>query len=101
MRELAPGTALLRDAIGAINQLIRGRGNAVLQVTLSSGATSTTVQNANINADSKPQLSAASASAASGITSTYVQVTSAGVAVIYHPISAATDRKINLHFIGG
>lgn len=101
MRELAPGSADVRQAITAINNLIRGRSNAAIEVTLTPGATTTTVNHPNINRDSKPTLTATTANAAAALATTYVTVTAAGVAVITHANAASTDRKFNMLLLGG
>lgn len=101
MRELSPGGAGLRDAIQAINNLIRGRSNAVLQVTLTPGATTTTVSHPNINADSRPVLGATTANAAAALSTTSVSVPAAGTAIITHANAGTTDRTFNLLIIGG
>mgnify|MGYP000936594987 FL=1 len=101
MRELAPGSAGIREAINAVNQLIRGRSNAAFQVTLAAGATTTTFSNANINADSKPVLFPTTANAAAAMATTYVTVPAAGTIIINHANAASTDRTFNLLIIGG
>lgn len=101
MREIPPAGAPIRDIITAINQLIRGRSNAALEVTLAAGTTTTTVSHQNINENSMPVLSPKTANAAAAVGTTYATVPTAGTILITHASAATTDRTFYLHIHGG
>jgi len=98
---LPPASTSLRLAIQAINQLIAGRSNAAYEVTLTPGATTTTLTSENINANSRPVLTAKTANAAAALATTYAVTTSAGVVTITHANNAQTDRTFHVLIIGG
>lgn len=101
MNVLPPASTPLRLAIQAINQLIAGRSNAAYEVTLTPGATTTTLTSENINANSRPVLTAKTANAAAALATTYAVTTSAGVVTITHANNAQTDRTFHVLIIGG
>ena len=101
MNVLPPASTSLRLAIQAINQLIAGRSNAAYEVTLTPGATTTTLTSENINANSRPVLTAKTANAAAALATTYAVTTSAGVVTITHANNAQTDRTFHVLIIGG
>lgn len=88
-------------AVQAINQLIQGRSNAVSEVTLTAGATTTTVTGENINENSRPFLFPKTANAAAALATTYAVTTSAGVVTVTHANNAQTDRTFHVLIIGG
>ena len=101
MNVLPPAGTSLRLAIQAINQLIAGRSNAAYEVTLTPGATTTTVTGENINANARPVLQAMTANAAAAVATTYAVTTAAGVVTITHDNNAQTDRTFHVLIIGG
>jgi hypothetical protein len=78
----------------AIQQLAAGRSNAFGVITLTPGATSTTVSNKNCAAGTVPILTAATSNAAAALGTTYVPTAtvSNGSFVIQHANNAQADR---------
>lgn len=95
------GSWLLRIA-AAVNRLLRGKMNAVATVTLTAGATSTTLTDSRIGFFSSVQLEAATASAATArLTAPGIYVVPGnGSAVIHHPNNAAVDQTFSALIIG-
>ena len=100
MRELPPAGSSLRDAVFAINQLIRGRSNAVGSVTLTASATSTTVTGA-FNRNAVVLLSPQTANAAAALATTHAVVTDANTVTITHANAGSTDRSFAYVVLGG
>lgn len=105
MKDLPPsGGTGLRDIIVAIRELIRGRSNSVLTVTLTPSATSTTVTGPNLNENALPFLSPLTANAAAAMATTYASISRVSGTVtvtITHANSASTDRTFALDVRGG
>lgn len=101
MNVLPPAGGTLRAAIQAINQLIVGRSNAVSEVTLTAGATTTTITGDTINANARPFLFPKTANAAAALATTYAVTTAAGTVTITHANNAQTDRTFHVLIIGG
>jgi phage baseplate assembly protein gpV len=78
--------------VNAINAVLQGRSNAVGTVTLTAGATTTTITDPRISADSAIVLVPTTANAAGAIATTYQSTTANGSVVIQHSNTASTDR---------
>ena len=92
-----------RKAVDAVRQLINGRQNSVGDVTLNTGATTTTVTFANCSMDCRVFLFPQTAHAAAIVTSTFVSKanTNQGSFSISHPSSSQTDLSFSFLCIGG
>ena len=103
MREVPPAGAPIREMVTAINQLVRGRNNAVGTVTLTASAATTTVTSENINANAVPVLVPQTANAAAeiGAGTIYVSDVSAGSFTLTHANNAQTDRTFYFLTLGG
>lgn len=101
MKVLPEAGTNIRDTVVAINQLMRGRSNAVSQVTLAAGVTTTIVTGDNFNADAEVFLFPRTANAAAALATTYGSVTVAGTVTITHANAGTTDRTFALLVIGG
>lgn len=104
MRDLPPAGSGLREAIAAIRELIRGRSNAVTQVTLTANVTSTTFTTKNINESAEVFLTPRTANAAAALATTYVSISRiAGdlTVTITHANAASTDRTFGVAILGG
>ena len=90
----------LRDVV---NNLLRGKLNATIDVTLAANAASTTVRDPRIGGGSGIYLGPLSASAAAeiGACTVYVSALAAETATIAHANTAQTDRSFRLLVIGG
>jgi hypothetical protein len=84
----------LKKIVLALQQLASGRSNATGTVTLATGASSTTVSDANCSAGTVPLLAPASANAAIevGNGTIYVSAVTNGAFTITHANSATTGR---------
>lgn len=93
----------LQDAIDGVHNLYRGRSMAVGSVTLTVNAATTTVTDASISADAKPQLTPTTANAAAevGNGTMYVSAVAAGSFTITHANAATTGRTFYWHAPGG
>lgn len=103
MRELPPAGERIRDIVFAINELIRGRSNAVSQVTLTPSAGSTIVSSPNFNENAEvilfPKTAAAAAELGNG--TVYAAVTATGTVTITHANNATANRTFGLLVVGG
>jgi hypothetical protein len=104
MTSYAPGIAEtdLKKIVLAIQQLAAGRSNAVGNVTLATGSSTTTVATPNCAAGSTPILTPASANAATelGNGSMYVSSVTNGSFIITHANSATTGRTFLYAILG-
>ena len=82
---------LIRVA-SAVRQLAQGRSNAVGQVTLAAGATTTTVNAVLCASESFVWLSPLTANAAAALADTYVSSVNNGTFTLTHANNAQTDR---------
>lgn len=89
-----------RQMAEKINQLNQGKFNGVTQITLTPSATSTTLTNSRIGANSFIGLQPTTASAATACPSIYIDTQQKGQATVHHPSSAATDQTFNVVIIG-
>ena len=84
----------------SIRELWEGRGHSSGTVTLTAGATSTTVSAANCGPNSRVLLTALTANAAAALATTYISATTTGSFTITHANNAQTDRTFNYAFKG-
>lgn len=96
----------LREAITAINELARGRSNAVDTVTLTAGATSTTYTGPNVNENAVvflfPQTANAAAEFGNGtIYASISRIGGTNTVTITHANAVSTDRTFSIAVIGG
>ncbi|MFA6267861.1 MAG: hypothetical protein WC670_19360 [Pseudolabrys sp.] len=95
---LSPEEKAIHRVVAAVRQLMQGRSNAVGQVTLTAGQTTTVVTSAvakgaaNIGIDSEVMLSPRTANAAAALATTYVSSILQGSFTITHANNAQTDR---------
>lgn len=96
----------LRKLARGINSLLQGRMNAKTTVTLTAGATTTTLQDARITVDSFVGLMPTTANAAAALSTTYVtnrmsaNGTAAGTVTLTHANNAQVDRTFIVLLIG-
>lgn len=83
----------LRKIVLAVQQLYDGRNNATGSLTLTAGATTTTVTAANCGAESAIVLSPKTANAAAAVGTTYISSVTSGSFVVTHANAATTDRS--------
>lgn len=84
----------------AVNQLILGNSNNTGSVTLTASATTTTVLNTRVGANSKIFLEPTTANAATARATTYVSAKTAGQFTITHANNAQTDRTFDYVHVG-
>lgn len=103
MKVLNEAESSERDKNLAINQLIAGRSNAGITVTLTPGATSTTVACRNGNANAAVIACPLTANAAAALTTLYFPsaTITGGSFVIQHAANAQADRTFRLIVVGG
>lgn len=101
MRELPPTGATERDRDFAINQLIRGLGNQSGKVTLTPGATTTTISKPTINKDAAVMLFPATPQAAAQAAVVHVSAVVSGAFTITHNNAADALRTYYYAVIGG
>lgn len=87
--------------VDSIIQLNNGRANNVNEVTLTPGATSTTVSFVNCSAACQPVLMPHTANAAAAVSTTYVSAIGQGFFTITHANNAQADRTFGFACIGG
>jgi hypothetical protein len=89
-----------RQLAQALRNVMQGKLNAVLQVTLAANTTTTTVTDARIGASTGIFFSPLTANAAGAISGLYVSAQKKGQATFTHANSATTDRTFNALLIG-
>lgn len=89
-----------RDIVTVVNQLLQGKLNVVTSLTLAAGATSTTLENPRIGANSAILLAPRSSNAAGALATTYVSAKTKGSAVFTHVNAASTDRAFDVVILG-
>lgn len=97
-------SATLRDMVSAVNQLIRGRSNAIGRVTLTANTTTTTITGELVNENAEIFLTPRTANAAAALGTTYASISRiAGVntVTITHANNAQTDRTFGYVILGG
>lgn len=82
------------------NNLLQGKLNTVIQVTLAPSATTTTVTDKRIGANTGLFFSPLTADAAAAVSSLYVSAQVNGSATLTHANTATTDRTFNVLLIG-
>ncbi|MEB2554046.1 hypothetical protein [Burkholderia cenocepacia] len=82
------------------NNLLQGKMNTVIQVTLTPSTTTTTVSDKRIGANTGLFFSALTANAAGALTGLYVSSQKNGSATLTHANTATTDRTFNVLLIG-
>lgn len=87
--------------VQAIRQLIQGRSDATLRVTLTPSATTTVVTAINCSKDSEVFLSPKTANAAVAVATTYVSSVGQGTFTLTHANSAQVDRTFGVVCLGG
>lgn len=105
MNILPPAGSTLREAVTAINQLATGRSNAVGEVTLTAGATTTTyVGPVPVNSNGEVFLSPKTANAAAALATTYASISriaNVNTVTITHANAGTTDRTFAIAILGG
>lgn len=94
------GTNDQRKVATAINQILQGKTNNTLTITLAANADNTEVKDNRIGSESTILFTPRSASAAAISASVYVISKSKGMAIIGHANDAAADKMFDLAIIG-
>lgn len=89
-----------RVVIERINRILQGKLNAVTTVTLTAGATSTTLTDSRISAESFIGLTPTTANAATATAVLRVSAKTSGSATLTHNSTADTDRTYDVLIIG-
>jgi len=89
----------IRKVSLAVRQMLEGKTNNYFDVTLEPDATQTIIERERVNIDSKVSLTPQSASAASALTSIWVEV-SYGRITVHHDSQPDTDRSFAATVIG-
>lgn len=93
-------SASSREITERVNRLIQGKMNAVTTVTLTAGATTTTLTDARIGAQTYIGFSPTTANAAAALTNLYVSAKATGSATLTHSNTGTTDRTFDVLLIG-
>lgn len=89
-----------RKLADSINRIAEGRLDAYTSVTLTAGATTTTITNPFISRNSVVVLSPRTANAAAAVATTYVSAVADGSATLTHSNNAQVDRTFGVAWIG-
>lgn len=98
---LIPQETNIFRIVQAIRQLIQGRSDAVLQVTLTPSATTTVVSAINCSKDSQVFLSPRTANAAAAVPTTWISAVANGSFTITHSSTVSIDRTFGIVCLGG
>ena len=82
------------------NSLLQGKTNNVVQVTLTPSATTTTLTDKRIGANTGVFFSPLTANAAAALSGLYVSAQTNGSATLTHANTATTDRTFNALLVG-
>jgi hypothetical protein len=97
---LAPNETDLRKIVAVIIRLVAGKTNNVTSVTLTAGATTTTLTDSRIGGGSFLGFSPTTATAATAMTKLYVSAKTKGSATLTHDNTADIDRTFNVLIVG-
>lgn len=89
-----------RQLARAVNGILQGKTNNVVQVTLTANATTTTVTDTRIGANTGLFFSPLTADAAGALSGLYVSAQQNGSATLTHANTATTDRTFNVLLVG-
>jgi hypothetical protein len=89
-----------RQIAQAVNQQLTGKLNATVQVTLTASATTTTVTDKRIGANTHFGFQPLTADAAAALSGLYVSSQANGTATLTHASSSSVDRTFNVLLIG-
>lgn len=95
-----PGGADARTTANVIRNLVDGKSNNTGSITLTANATSTTLTDTRVGANSVIVFMPKTANAASAMTSLFVSARGTGTATLTHDSNAATDRHLEYVIIG-
>ena len=95
-----PGGADARTTANVIRNLVDGKSNNTGSITLTANATTSTLTDQRVGANSVIVLMPKSATAASAMTSLFVSARGTGTATLTHDSNAATDRQFEYVIIG-
>jgi len=100
-RKLPQNDSNPREIAEVVNNLIEGKSNNTGTITLAvASATTTTIYDERIGANSVILLMPKTASAVSVITSTYISATNKGNAVITHTANTVADKTFRYIVVG-
>ncbi len=89
-----------RQIARLVNNLLQGKQNNVIQVTLAANAATTTVTDRRIGANTGLFFSPLTADAAGALAGLYVSSQTNGSATLAHANTATTDRTFNVLLVG-
>ena len=95
-----PGGTDARTTANVIRNLVDGKSNNTGSITLTASATSTTITDQRVGANSVIVLMPKTANAATAMTSIYVSARGTGTATLTHDSNSATDRHLEYVIIG-
>ena len=95
-----PGGADARTTANVIRNLVDGKSNNTGSITLTANATTTTLTDTRVGANSVIVFMPKTANAASAMTSLFVSARGTGTATLTHDSNAATDRQFEYVIIG-
>lgn len=98
---LIPQETNIFRIVQAIRQIIQGRNDATLEVTLTPGATTTVVTAINCSKDSRVFLEPQTTNAAAARATTYISAIGQGTFTVTHANNAQTDRIFGAIALGG
>jgi hypothetical protein len=100
-RKLQPHEKEMFPVVSTVNELVDGRSNNVGSVTLTPGATTTTVTFATASSSSMIALSQRTANAAAALSTTFISSKLNGSFVLTHLNNAQVDRTFDFSCVGG
>ena len=95
-----PGGTDARTTANVIRNLVDGKSNNTGSITLTANATTSTLTDQRVGANSVIVLMPKTANAATAMTSLFVSARGTGTATLTHDSNAATDRHLEYVIIG-
>jgi hypothetical protein len=96
----AASVTTMRRVIEVVNNILSGKMNVVLPVTLAANAGTTTITDVRISYFSALLFSPLTANAAAALGVIYVSSQKSGSAVVTHANNAQTDKSYNMAILG-
>jgi hypothetical protein len=95
LQSLVPQSATTLQVATTINEMLRGRGNNVGEITLTANSTTTTISDIRIKQTMTAVLSPRTANAAAALTNVYISAVADGSITLTHSNTATADRTFD------
>lgn len=95
LQQLMPQSATTIQVATTVNEMLKGRGNNVGEVTLDANVTTTTIEDIRIKQTMTAVLIPRTANAAAAMTNVYISAVADGSITLTHANTATVDRTFD------